>query len=395
MSWTDVRLGRLYRRIEEAGRPDLPLLSVYRELGVVPREGREDNYNKPSDDLSTYKVVWPGDLVLNKMKTWQGSLGVSAYEGIVSPAYFVGRRVAEVHDRFMHHLLRSKALIAQYGARSKGIRPSQWDLSWDEFAAISVALPPLPDQRSIAYYLDAETARIDALIEKKTQLIGRIDEQLSAFADHVVWAGVSNTIPLMYRTDPTRPIMYGIVLPGPDVPVGVPIVKGGDVAAGTLSPSELCRTTPEIEAPYARARLRANDLVFAIRGGIGDVRVVPPEIEGANITQDVARVAPGADVDPRWVETVLRTGPVRAQVDERTTGATIRGLNIWELKRVRIPWSDAQRQHRDMRMLVPALERRQALAERLGRQILLLREHRQALITAAVTGELEVPRAAP
>ena len=89
-------LRALYRRVEDSGRPDLPLLSVYRDHGVVIREGREDNFNRASDDLSKYKVVRKGDLAMNKMKTWQGSLGVSDYHGIVSPAYFVGRRVGDL-----------------------------------------------------------------------------------------------------------------------------------------------------------------------------------------------------------------------------------------------------------------------------------------------------------
>jgi type I restriction enzyme, S subunit len=83
------------------------LLSVYRDLGVVRREGRDDNFNQPGDDLSSYLVVRPGDLVLNKMKTWQGSLGVSSFEGIVSPAYFVAEQVRDANPRFLHHLLRS------------------------------------------------------------------------------------------------------------------------------------------------------------------------------------------------------------------------------------------------------------------------------------------------
>ena len=186
MIWPSVPLRALYRRVEERNRPDLPPLSVYRDLGVVPRAGREDNYNKLSDDLTAYKVVRPGDLVLNKMKTWQGSIGVSDYEGIVSPAYFIGRRIADVDSRFMHHLLRSAPLIAEYGARSKGIRPSQWDLPWDEFTAIRVNVPPLATQRAIADYLDTETAHIDALIEKKRRTIDLLDERNVALAHEAI-----------------------------------------------------------------------------------------------------------------------------------------------------------------------------------------------------------------
>jgi type I restriction enzyme, S subunit len=126
--WPSIPLKALFRRRDETGRPDLPLLSVYRDLGIVLREGREDNYNRPGSDLAAYRIVRPGDLVLNKMKTWQGSLGVSEYLGIVSPAYFVCELVGSAEPRFLHHLLRSQPLIAEYAARSKGIRPSQWDL---------------------------------------------------------------------------------------------------------------------------------------------------------------------------------------------------------------------------------------------------------------------------
>jgi type I restriction enzyme S subunit len=392
--WPSVPLRAIYRRVEERDRADLPPLSVYRDLGVVPREGRDDNNNKLSDDLSAYKVVRPGDLVLNKMKTWQGSIGVSDYEGIVSPAYFIGRRVADVYSRFMHHLLRSAPLIAEYGARSKGIRPSQWDLPWEEFVAIRVNVPPLATQRAIADFLDSETDRIDALIEKKRQMVKLLEEQFRTFAEQIIWSDVIRRGPLMHRTDPARPIMYGIVLPGPDVPQGVPIVKGGDVAARRLSPNELNRTTPEIEAPYARARLAPEDLVFAIRGGIGDVELVPHDLAGANITQDVARISTAPGVSSAWLRHVLRTSTVRRDVSSRVTGATIKGLNIWDLKRVLVPMSDETRQNKDLRTLRAAEVKRESLTRALKTQTGIVAERRQALITAAVTGELDIPGAA-
>lgn len=258
---------------------------------------------------------------------------------------------------------------------------------------IAVPLPPIRDQREIADFLDAETTRIDSLIEKKRRLIRLAQTRHELRASAVIWHGVKQRTPLMHRTQWDRPIMYGIVLPGPDMPDGIPIVKGGDVAAGRLSPELLNRTTREIEAPYARARLSAGDLVFAIRGGIGDVDIVPESLAGANITQDVARVAPASDVNPFWLRAVLRTDRVCAQVGARVTGATIKGLNIWDLKRIQIPPSDAGRQAQDLQRLVPDSERTRRLIASLTRQIELLVEHRSALITAAVTGELNLAKA--
>ncbi len=87
--WNTIQVGRLYIRNKRTGFVEKELLSVYRDYGVIPKSSRDDNNNKPSDDLSPYQLVKPDDLVMNKMKAWQGSIAISEYEGIVSPAYFV------------------------------------------------------------------------------------------------------------------------------------------------------------------------------------------------------------------------------------------------------------------------------------------------------------------
>ncbi len=87
--WNTIAIGRLFSRTKRTGFHDKELLSVYRDYGVIPKASRDDNFNKPSDDLSPYQLVKADDLVMNKMKAWQGSIAISEYEGIVSPAYFV------------------------------------------------------------------------------------------------------------------------------------------------------------------------------------------------------------------------------------------------------------------------------------------------------------------
>jgi len=270
-----------------------------------------------------------------------------------------------------------------------GAVPSVGEAQIGHFA---LALPSMEEQRAIAAFLDRRTAQIDTLIAKYERLLELLDEKRQAVMQAVIWRDVSSAVPLKFRTDERRPIMYGIVLPGPDVADGVPIVKGGDVAARRLSPEQLNRTTREIEAPYARSRLAIGDLVFAIRGGIGDVELVPTELVGANITQDVARIAPASDVCPTWLTMVLRTPGVGAQVSALTTGATVRGLNIRDLKLVGVPDSDRSRQDEDLRTLLPLEEKTTAVQRRLSHARDLLFEYRSALITAAVTGHMDVTK---
>jgi type I restriction enzyme S subunit len=335
-----------------------------------------------------------GDVVITKDSETADDIGVAAYVERTTPDLICGYHLAvlrpdpEVLDaRFLYWAVSSQRVRDWVAVSATGV--TRFGLRSEAIAATPVVVHPLTTQRAIADYLDAETVRIDALIEKKRAL-GQVlmlwlDSQREALLP-----SSTHLVPLARLTDPARPIMYGIVLPGPDVPDGVPIVKGGDVAGGLLSYEGLARTTFEIESGYARSRLRGGDLVYAIRGGIGDVAEVPESVAGANITQDVARVAPDNGVSGRWLLHVLLAPSVQAEAELRTTGATIRGLNIWELQRLPIPWVDSEHQHR----LGEEADRAMGYAHdglaSLTRQIRLLQEHRQALITAAVTGEISV-----
>jgi len=184
--------------------------------------------------------------------------------------------------------------------------------------------------------------------------------------------------------------MYGIVLPGPDVGEGVPILKGGNVRRERLRLEALARTTAEIEAPYARARLRANDLVYSIRGTIGDCEIVPEELEGCNITQDVARIAPAEGVDGEWLRFALLCEPVAEDLACGSLGAAVRGINIFDLKRARIPVPTAHERADIATYLVDEIARLERLAESAACAAELLRERRAALISAAVTGQIDI-----
>lgn len=106
------------------------VLSVYREYGVIPKDSRDDNHNVTSEDTSNYRYVRKGDFVINKMKAWQGSMAVSRYTGIVSPAYYVYKFTDDALNRgYFHYLLRSKLYAAEFARISGGIRVGQWDLS--------------------------------------------------------------------------------------------------------------------------------------------------------------------------------------------------------------------------------------------------------------------------
>ena len=161
--WEVVRLRHVLRRHTERERPDLPLLSVVREQGVILRDttSTDENHNYIPDDLSNYKVVRAGQFAMNKMKAWQGSYGVSCHDGIVSPAYFVFD-VLGLEVDFFHAAIRSRAYVPAFTRASDGVRIGQWDLAEARMREIQFLVPPAAEQAAIVSFLDRTTAALDA-----------------------------------------------------------------------------------------------------------------------------------------------------------------------------------------------------------------------------------------
>jgi type I restriction enzyme, S subunit len=169
-------------------------LSVYRDYGVIPRDSRDDNHNVVSEDTSNYKLVEVGDFVMNKMKCWMGSLGLSEFRGIVSPSYTVMKPLTNDNSRFLHYLLRSPFYIPQYRRLSYGVRIGQWDLRFEDFRDLSCILPPISEQQQIVSFLDTKTSLIDSLIEKTQLKIELLKENRTSLINEVVTKGLNPNV---------------------------------------------------------------------------------------------------------------------------------------------------------------------------------------------------------
>ena len=189
--WEVSQLKYATRWKSEKGCPDAPVLSLYRDFGVVPKDSRDDNHNVTSLDTSNYKVVDVGDLVINKMKAWQGSMAVSDYRGIVSPAYHVCSITSnKVNKRYLHHLLRNPAYLPEYARLSTGMRIGQWDLGFDDFKNIPFLIPPLDEQAKIADYLDNGCASLDVILNKTRSSIEEYKKLKQSVITQAVTKGV-------------------------------------------------------------------------------------------------------------------------------------------------------------------------------------------------------------
>lgn len=195
--WTLSSIKAVTQLKSKKNRPDLQMLSIYREYGVIPKDSRDDNHNATALDISTYKVVDINDLVINKMKAWQGSMGVSEYQGLISPAYIICKIKTETsYPKFLHYLLRSKIYITTYNALSYGVRIGQWDMHYEDFKKIPIVLPPLEEQEKIVKFLDKKCEEVGRALALKKRLIELLDEQRAIVINQAITKGLNPHAPM-------------------------------------------------------------------------------------------------------------------------------------------------------------------------------------------------------
>ncbi|ASY81448.1 hypothetical protein BJK05_16210 [Pectobacterium polaris] len=416
--WEVVRLRYLFKRVKRTNCPEKELLSVYRDYGVIPKNSRDDNHNKPSDDLSPYQLVESGDLVMNKMKAWQGSIAISEYEGIVSPAYFVysfsGEGRNAIDSKYVHYLLRSPAYITQYMARSKGIRVNQWDLEPEAFEHLEVLLPTIKEQKAIAAFLDRETQRIDSLIEEKQTFIKLLKEKRQALITHVVTKGLNPNVEMqdsgiewigqvpkhwvIRRLKHTSTLQSGIAK-GKDnankETLSVPMLRVANVQDGYVKLDDVheINVLPHEVERYA---LKDGDVLMNEGGDndkLGRGTVWKEQIKPC-IHQNHVFVIRVTDIEPEWLGWLTQSAYAKFyffRVSKQSTNlASISSTNVKEVQLL-IPPAD------ERKIIMEYLEKQTSklklLVQDVEQSITLLKEHRTSLISAAVTGKIDVREA--
>ena len=388
--WDVLNLRNILKSTTERDRPDLPLLSVVREKGVILRDvdNMDENHNFIPDDLANYKVVYKDQFAMNKMKAWQGSYGVSQHVGIVSPAYFTSN-IRGVTGDYFHRAIRSKAYVPFFTQASDGVRIGQWDLSQARMKEIPFAIPPLPEQHAIARYLDHVDRRIQRYIDTKEKLIALLQEARQATIHRAVTRGLDPDVPLK----PSGVDWLG------DVPAHWEVrrlktlcaMKSGDwIDAVSIE--------PEGEFPvYGGNGLRGftsnyNHLgAFALIGRqgalCGNVHIACGKF-WATEHAVVTTLDSGHNVV--WFGAILTA----MDLNQYSIAAAQPGLSVERILNLHLPVPPSAEQERIAAHLDKATAAIDAAIDTARRQADLMREYRASLIAHVVTGKLDVRAAA-
>ena len=176
---------------------DKELLSVYLDRGVVRfSDVDEKRTNVTSLDLSKYQLVRKGNLVLNNQQAWRGSVGVSSYEGIVSPAYLILELSNKFDPHYANYLFRNGSMVSHYLIASKGVGTIQRNLYWGNLRRTPIFIPPLSEQQKIEQFLDDKTAKIDQAVDLAEKQIALLKEHKQILIQNAVTRGLNPDVPL-------------------------------------------------------------------------------------------------------------------------------------------------------------------------------------------------------
>jgi len=386
----------IFDEVKERDRADADMLSVTITKGVIRQQTLlEDSSKKDSSklDRSAYKLVRPGDIAYNKMRAWQGAVGVSEYEGIVSPAYVVQRPRGGAASRYVHYLLRTPAFAKEAERWSYGITSDMWSLRPEHFKMIYSCLPPLPEQAAIVRFLDHADRRIRRYIRAKQKLIKLLEEQKQAIIHRAVTRGLDPNV----RLKPSGVEWLGDVPEHWEVTRLARIVRSSN--AGEVIDKGWWGRGDEVLYTCARQPLRSDYSAFPTakrttgrdllltRNGTPYVHRPVPDAIYSNVVQ---RVLLRGNHNREWVARALEAS-TRGM---KGYGVSIESLNydMWKVLLMLLPPREEQDD------IIAEVDARTSTLARLIeatiREIDVVREYRTRLIADVVTGKLDVREAA-
>ena len=352
-----------------------------------------------------------GNLLLSR----SGTIGRSLLydEGVHGPCSFAGylvrfRPLAWTVPKFLFYFTKSLSFFDQIGEAS--VQTTIENFNAQRYASLVVPVPSAVEQRAIADFLDRKTAAIDALIEKKEQSVRLLVEKRHAVLTRAVTRGIQDqalTRPTNSPWFPAIPAHWQLVrlkYCSPHVTVGivvtparyyvdsgVPVLRSFNILPGEISDSDLAFISPASNILHTKSILTKDDLVAVRTGKPGTTAVVDDRFHGANCV-DLIIVRRSSRLSSQFLCTFMNSGPARQQFGEGAEGALQQHFNVETAGNLVVPVPPLAEQNQIMAWLNKELARANRAVDLELRQTTLLREYRQALITAAVTGQLDVSK---
>ena len=385
--WEVLPNRAIFVEVNERNHPQKEMLSVTIAEGVIRQSTLlADKSKKDASrlDRSAYKLVRPGDIAYNKMRAWQGAIGMSEYIGIVSPAYVVQRPRNGVNSRYLHYLLRTPAFATEAECWSYGIASDMWSLRPEHFKMIYSCVPPLAEQAAIVAYLNHTDGRIRRYLRSRERLIELLKEYRQAVVHEVVTRGLDPDVSLkpsgvewlgevpthweVRRLKNICRLAYGDSLSSENRVGGNVSVYGSNGQVGV----------------HSNPNTSGQCLIIGRKGSFGKVHYSAEPVFAIDTTFFVDRRHTGANI--RWLYYLLGW----LQLDAVSKDSAVPGLNREDAYQHIGFYPPLAEQAAIAAYLDKQTAAIDAAITRARREIDLLSEYRTRLIADVVTGQVDV-----
>jgi type I restriction enzyme S subunit len=386
------------------------MLSVSGYRGVEVKEYADENQKRTEENLIGYRIVHQGQLVVNTMWLNYAGLGISQLEGHVSPAYRSYWINDGLHKLFVHYLMRSSLYVLGYTKYLTGVRPNSLQMGRDDLMSFPIVIPSLTEQKVIASFLDHEVAKIDKLVAEQGKLIELLKEKRQAVISNAVTKGLNpnvkmknsgvvwlGDIPDHWGVRAIKHIVSTPVTDGPhETPEffddGVPFVSAEAVSSGEIDFSKIRGyISQESHKKYSLKYLPKKGDIFMIKSGAttGVTAIVETDQE-FNIWSPLAVIRCNAESNPYYVLNFMRSLNFQEAVALNWNFGTQQNIGMRVIENLFCPVPSQQEQKAIAEYLTSFTKQFNTLIFEANNAIELLKERRSALISAAVTGQIDV-----
>ena len=355
------------------------LLSVSGYRGIETKNIDSLEGQMPSEDVSDYRIVRPGQLVVNTMWLNYTGLGVSNYEGYVSPAYRAYTISDKLSPRFVNHLMRSNLYVQKYSSLLYGIRPNSLQVKTYDFEKIEILIPPKAEQEKIANYLDEKTTYIDQIIQKKQKQIELLKEKRSAVINYAV-NNVSGDSEKLKYIAPERKVKLDTA-PSDSKYIGLENIESG---TGKLIDSKE-KSEPESSVNV----FKAGDVLFGkLRPYLA--KVFSTDCDGVCSGEFLTLIPKTNKVASKYLFYKLISKDFIKAVDDSTYGAKMPRANWQSIGNLMITYPSLDKQSKIVASLDSKLEVFELSINKVNRSIEILQEFKSSLVSSVVTGKIKI-----
>lgn len=398
MNWPTPPLGSLVETIVPARDKPVDLGGETPWVRIEDFEGKYLSGSKSGQGVTNETIrsmplrVFPAGTVACTCSCTMGTTAIVT-RPLVTNQTFIGLvpRSAELSSEFLYYALQGHR--ERLTATATGAIQSY--LSREDFRSLRIPIPPLSTQHAIAGYLDQETTQIDALIAAKRRMRELTEERRRSSIEHLLW-GHANKLrpPTMLRRVASR-IDVGIAEAATHAyeTVGVPLLRSMNIRENAIDSTDLLFIAPWFAERNRSKYIYTNDILTVRTGAVGVSALVPPRFDRSQcFTQLITTVAPQHSAE--FVSLALNSQRAREYFQLTGWGSAQSNISVPILASAPIPIADLPTQLRVSELARNVNERCEKVTNALTAQLILLSERRRALITAAVTGQLDIPEAA-